>query len=250
MDDNFQQKDNFLLRIKLLAEQEEGSITALEQKINASKSVISRAINKGTDIQSKWILAIAENYPSYSMQWLLTGKGKPKMEDNYHLSGVNDETAPNITRIHNPKSVEKKHEKQAVNLYDFKASAGLRELFDNRQADIIDTISIPNMPKCDGAIHVSGDSMIPVLKSGDIVLYKEFRLSYDSIIFGEMYLLSYTLDESTYLTVVKYVRKSPKGEDYITLASENPNHADKDIEFRRINAIALVQASIRINTMM
>lgn len=37
----------------------------------------------------------------------------------------------------------------------------------------IDYIHIPNLPRCDGAIYVVGDSMYPLLKSGDIVLYKQ-----------------------------------------------------------------------------
>ena len=38
---------------------------------------------------------------------------------------------------------------------------------------MLDYISIPRLPKCDGAVYVTGDSMYPLLKSGDIVLYKE-----------------------------------------------------------------------------
>lgn len=64
-----------LSRIKLLAENEGITIGALERKIGASKGVLSRAISNGTDIQSKWLVSIVENYPRYSAQWLLTGRG-------------------------------------------------------------------------------------------------------------------------------------------------------------------------------
>lgn len=65
-----------LPRIKELALHEGITIGALERAIGASKGVLSRAINNGTDIQSKWIQAIVENYPQYSAQWLLTGMGE------------------------------------------------------------------------------------------------------------------------------------------------------------------------------
>lgn len=65
-----------LPRIKLLAEHEGITIGALERIIGASKGVLSRAISNGTDIQSKWLQAIVENYPQYSAQWLLTGTGE------------------------------------------------------------------------------------------------------------------------------------------------------------------------------
>lgn len=65
-----------LHRIEKIAQHENITITALERKIGASKGVLSRAINNGTDIQSKWLQMIADNYPQYSTFWLLTGKGE------------------------------------------------------------------------------------------------------------------------------------------------------------------------------
>lgn len=66
---------NILSRIQEIALNEGITIGALERKIGASKGVLSRAINNGTDIQSKWLQIIVENYPTYSTRWLLTGKG-------------------------------------------------------------------------------------------------------------------------------------------------------------------------------
>ncbi|WP_418892586.1 hypothetical protein [Limibacterium fermenti] len=52
------------------------SVRAFEQSIGASDGMIRRAINNHTDIQSKWITAIAENYPQIDLVWLITGKGE------------------------------------------------------------------------------------------------------------------------------------------------------------------------------
>nr|DAN45907.1 MAG TPA: structural protein [Caudoviricetes sp.] len=71
-----------LPRIKQLAEHEGITIGALERIIGASKGVLSRAISNGTDIQSKWLQAIVENYPQYSAQWLLTGVGNMMSTSN------------------------------------------------------------------------------------------------------------------------------------------------------------------------
>lgn len=62
-----------------------------------------------------------------------------------------------------------------------------------------------------------------------------------------MYLLSIDLDGEEYI-VVKYIQKSDRGEGYVKLVSQNPHHADKEIEISRIRAIALVKASIRMNS--
>ena len=89
--------------------------------------------------------------------------------------------------------------------------------------------------------------MYPLLKSGDIVLYKEVGNSVDNILWGEMYLLSFTLDGEDYITI-KYIQK---GDDdrYIKLVSHNPHHAPKDIPLDTIRALALIKASVRFNTM-
>ncbi|WP_232220154.1 S24 family peptidase [Prevotella falsenii] len=193
----------------------------------------------GSDKLSK----IIDNYSFIDIEWLLTGKGVMLKDDA--AAPPADAT---IQPIHQPRCPEKKLEQQIINLYDFEATAGLRSLLDNRHANIIDTIKIPNMPKCDGAIHIVGDSMYPLLKAGDIVFYKEVPVDLQYIFYGEMYLLSYNIEGDDYV-VVKYIKKSTKGDPFVTLASQNPNHADKDIDFRHVNAIALIKASIRINSM-
>ncbi|MBE8720166.1 hypothetical protein [Sphingobacterium pedocola] len=65
-----------LKRIKVISDHEGISVTALEAAIGASKGVFSRALANGTDIQSKWLVKIIENYPQYSSEWLLSGKGE------------------------------------------------------------------------------------------------------------------------------------------------------------------------------
>lgn len=72
---------NILSRIQEIACKEGITIGALERGIGASKGVLSRAIANGTDIQSKWIRIIVENYPIYSTRWLLTGEG-PMLRDS------------------------------------------------------------------------------------------------------------------------------------------------------------------------
>lgn len=68
-------------RLKTIAEKEGITITSLEQKIGASKGVLSRALKNNTDIQSKWVSIVVENYPQYNSFWVLTGKG-PILKEN------------------------------------------------------------------------------------------------------------------------------------------------------------------------
>lgn len=66
---------DILSRIQKISINEGINITSMEKIIGASKGVLSRAIKQGTDIQSKWIKRIAEEFPRYSLDWLLKGDG-------------------------------------------------------------------------------------------------------------------------------------------------------------------------------
>ena len=61
-----------------------------------------------------------------------------------------------------------------------------------------------------------------------------------------MNVMSIDIDSRKDVTV-KYKRKSDRG-GYVKLVNHNPHHADKDVAINRIRAIALVKASIRMNS--
>ncbi len=195
-------------------------------------------------VSDVFIAKIIAKYPDINVKWLLTGEGEMIKNENYSKTSVISEP---LTLFR--KTKDKKYSNQEIPLYDFEASAGLKELFDtDAPRKVLDTIRIPNLPKCDGAISVTGDSMYPLLKSGDIILYRETDLQ--NIFFGEMYLLSVQLNEWEEYITVKYVQRSEFGEEYVKLVSQNQHHQPKDIPVNKITALAIIKASIRINTMM
>jgi phage repressor protein C with HTH and peptisase S24 domain len=212
------------------------SYYAFENSLNASRGSISKAVKEGKSIGSNTLEKILSAYPDLNATWLLTGDGEM----------LNTNVAGNVTtyKLKSDTAVES----QQIPLYDIEAVAGLVPLFnDARNLEPIDHISIPYLPKCDGAIYVTGDSMYPLLKSGDIVLYKQLHDIQNEIFWGEMYLLSLDVSGEEYITV-KYIRKSPK-EGFVILASQNPDYQDKEVSLDKIKALALVKASIRINSM-
>ena len=80
-----------------------------------------------------------------------------------------------------------------------------------------------------------------------IVGYKEIS-SFDNVIYGEIYLVSFMIDGDEYLAV-KYVNRSEK-EGHLKLVSYNTHHEPMDIPFASINAMAIVKFSIRRHMMM
>jgi len=230
--------------MKKISIQKERVMQFLEYKgITKNKFYVETGISNGTlDKVSGLSLETVEKfynvYPEINPDWLITGKGEMiKSEKNLNIIS------------NNRKTKDGKVEEQEIPLYDFEATAGLKDLFNSDSPrKVLDTIKIPNIPKCDGAISVTGDSMYPLLKSGDIVLYKQVAI--EDVFFGEMYLLSIQLNEWEEYITVKYVQKSDKGDEYVKLVSQNGHHQPKDVLTKSITAIALIKASIRINTMM
>ena len=89
--------------------------------------------------------------------------------------------------------------------------------------------------------------MYPLLKSGDIIIYKKVEPAADRILWGQIYLLSYTLGSDSY-TVVKYVKRAEK-EGHIRLVSYNDFYEPVEIPASSVKALALVKASITFLTM-
>ena len=229
-------------RIKQYMEDKNLGFAEAERLFGFSNGYLNKQYKRSADLGEGMLVKVLENCPDISPAWLLTGQGNMVRDTKVSESAAEY----GVSVIHTPKHTEAIRDQQVVYLYDIEATAGLRAIMDNKSQNIIDTIRIPNLPKCDGAIHVVGDSMYPILKSGDIVLYKEVTNMAD-IFWGEMYLLSIAVDDEEYITV-KYLQRSDEGKDYVRLVSHNQHHSPKDIPTSSITALAIVKASVRLNT--
>ncbi|MBB5623277.1 phage repressor protein C with HTH and peptisase S24 domain [Pedobacter cryoconitis] len=182
-----------------------------------------------------------------SFEWMFNDSGemkKVKKDANVSL------TYPVVAGVYPPAagiSNNLQHH-QGIPLYEMNPAGNLFDFF-NQPPNIIDYIQIPKLPKSDGALYILGESMYPLLKSGDIVIYKKINNLKEGIYYGEMYLLSIHIDGDD-ATLLRYVHHSEKGEDYIRLISHNTTYAPKDISMEYVRAMALIKAGIRINTMM
>lgn len=219
-------------RVKLIRKELKMTQEQLAQHFGIGKAALSMIETGKTGLSTRNKNILVQDF-NVNPDWLDSGTGK--------MFNAEPEFTP--FRLRTDHSLPM----QSVPLYSIEGTAGLVPLFNNEEeTPPVNYINIPNLPKCDGAIYIVGDSMYPLLKSGDIVLYKQLQ-DLENIFWGDMYLLSIDLDGEEYITV-KYIQKSER-EGYVKLVSQNPHHADKDIEMDRIRAIALVKASIRMNSL-
>lgn len=217
---------------ELINELFNGNNSLASKELGVNEASI-RQYRKNTLPNANFLTKLVELF-GVSADWLLTGRGEMKRIEE-------------VTQLYHPKTPEPIRDNQLIPLYDIDATLGFQEILEHRAENILDYISIPDIPRCDGAIHVVGDSMYPILKSGDIVLYKEVN-DLQCIFYGEMYLLALSAGGDEYITV-KYVQKSDIDGDHLKLVSQNQNHQPKEIHKSSIRAIALVKASIRFNTL-
>lgn len=208
-------------------------ISDFERANSISNGYLSKMKMRSAGIGEDILTQILENCPEINPEWLILGEGEM-------IKGEN------VLKIHNPPYPEAINGNVVVPLYDIEAAANLTKIMAKENENIIGYISIPNMPSVDGAVEVRGDSMYPIIKSGDIVVFK-WVSSPEYITFGEMYLVSYIWDNDVHVTV-KYINRSPIPE-HIRLVSYNSHYEPLDVPVSCIQSIALVKVSIRYNTL-
>lgn len=232
----YTQKD----RVETLMREENLNTEEFANRVGAPVEEVQKILDgKEEGMSIPFAEGLTEAFPYCDSSWLLLG---------IHPSGIDslEEHPEKTKKLSLGKATEKIEPDQSVILYDIHAAANLRTLFNNKDQHILGKISIPDMPKCDGAIYVTGDSMYPILKSGDIVIYKEI-VELESLIYGEMYLVSFNMNGDEYLTV-KYINRSDIP-GHIKLVSYNQHYAPMDVPLSAVRAIAIVKMSIRKNTM-
>lgn len=221
---------NILSRIQEIASNEGITIGAMERTIGASKGVLSRAINNGTDIQAKWLSIIVENYPRYSTGWLLTGAGSMLKDD---LNGIKtiDEANPSFmpTTSMNP-SV-------GTPYYDVDFIGGFDEVF-NSQVNIPATnIVIRGFEKASLWCNVTGHSMEPKINHGDIIALRQCTLN--DIQYGEIYAV--VLDT---IRTIKILRRSPEPSKLRFIPINTEDYDEQEFDKSRIMNVFEVIGSI------
>ena len=183
-------------RIRAYCEHKGISIRQFEIQSKLSNGYVS-SMRKGLGIEK--LENVLKAFPDLSREWLLYEEG---------------EMIKGKVRTFELKSDSERSMRQ-VPVYELAATAGFSYLYNDHSSAAVDYITIPNLPPVDGAIYARGDSMSPLIESGDIIIYKKVDLCPNNILWGNIYIVSYSVDGDDY-TVLKYLRHSSR-EGYIRL---------------------------------
>lgn len=203
------------------------SIRQFEIQCNMSNGYVS-SMRKG--IGSEKLEHVLNAFPELSRYWLLFGEGE-MLKGEVHTFDFKAEEGRSTRR---------------VPVYDTFATAGFMAVYNNSPLEVSDYLSIPNLPPVDGALYARGDSMSPLISSGDIVIFKVVERNPDNILWGHIYIITYFIEGDEF-TVLKYLKRSQKA-GYIRLESYNPRFDPQEIPSDSIVGLALVKASITFHT--
>ena len=219
---------NILSRIQDIARNEGITIGALERCIGASKGVLSRAINNGTDIQSKWISILVENYPQYSPAWLLTGEGSMLRSEQKKAKMLE---TPSINQDYS-----------GAPYYNVDFIGGFDLMINDQTINPDYYINYRPFNK-EGILwcNLTGHSMEPELLSGDIIALKELNTPIQYLPAGEIY--GIVTEE---FRTVKRIRLSQR-EGYVRLIPSNKSeeYGEQEIPIAMILKVYAVLGSIR-----
>lgn len=191
---------------------------------------------KNTHLLSDAVASLLNTYPDINPYWLLLGKGDI-------LIATQNEEESVVVYNEDMNSNTDVNVNQVIPLFDIQSVASLSSVF-SRLISPVDYVCVPNLPNIDGAITMRGETMVPEVRSGDILLYRQVKdhTKRDNIFFGQMYLLSFIRDDQEQITI-KYIYEA-EDSDYLRLVNKNSYYASIDIPFESIQAIAMIKACL------
>ena len=206
---------------------------------------------KGKNLQSQiggdMIVKILTTYPDLSAEWLLTGRGAMiKTKGTYEDTPATEEP---LSYTKDTKKIANRQEKKArkstkgIPLISFDAIAGFPSTDgEGVYLEDCERYTIPEF-EAKGAnflIRVSGDSMMPLYNSGDIIACRKIP----NILFfqwGGVYVL-----DTSQGVIVKYVEEYEKDNECILCVSENKRFKPFPLPKSDIRSLSTIIGLVRL----
>ena len=195
-----------------------------------------RSIKNGTDLHTKWLIALSDIYPNINPAWLLTGRGDMLLGEGaaQPVSAVYKEGATLPAELSDAKRIP---------LVDAYAVGGFGSVdFKLEQQDVKDYYVIPKFKdrQIDFMIEISGSSMYPKYSSGDVIACRVIH-ERAFIQWNQTHVVA-TREQGI---LVKRLRESEM-EGSLLAVSDNQNYPPFHIPEREITGLALVVGVIRL----
>lgn len=206
-------------------------IAVFERSIGLSSGA---AHKMGEGTRNSTIDKISAVYPDLNTVWLKTGVGEMLISEERKDKMISiDRTSITETR-------------KGALIYDIDATCGI----DGRDIDfadeyVIGSIEAPEINPNSKIIFATGDSMTPLITSGDRIVVRKIE-SWDYFNYGQVYVII-----TNGYRFIKRIRKHPTDpENFILLRSENKEYDDIDLPKREIVHLFIVENILSIKNML
>ena len=223
------EEQDIISRMKYLMKMLNLKQAEFAKKIGVDSSNLSKYMNGRLPLSHALINRIVVNL-GVSKEWLEKGADVPFGKQN--ALPVTTIAAADVQTVN-----------RGTPVYDIDVTAGSlprARMFADEL--VVGHINLPDIisPNC-RIVRVSGDSMSPVIRSGDFIAVRELTNS-QHIFWGQIYVV--LLDD---YRLVKYVRRHTDP-NMVILRSENPNYDDMEIYRNDIRELMMVQNIIQLDT--
>lgn len=244
---------NQLIKDKSIKDGKEFALT-----IGVSVSSITEITKGRSKVGLRAIQKTVLSFPDVNSDWLLNGEGEIfKTKTPKNVINDNDDIIDDVfddkRKLQKTSSIKSEalaifhgEAEQQIPVYELQRIESLGAMLKN-QHTATQYVSLPNLPKCDGAVYMRGDMMSPEIKSGDIIVFKQVKDLRKGLFLGQIYLLSLNLEGEEYI-VVQRIQQGDM-DDHVKLVSTNTQYPSQNVKRDSITAAAMIKASVRYNTM-
>lgn len=190
-----------------------------------SSEKINRLKRDNTNPSYEILKDISNKFVDLNMNWLITGKGNMLINDNY------SKPLPIATKTDS---------KTGIPLIPIDAMAGWGKGDNTVMEYECERYVIPMFRDAEFLIRISGTSMIPKFRSGDIVACKKLPLTDLFFQWNKIYVL-----DTNQGALIKRI-KPGSDKQHITCISENKDYDPFELSQEQIHSIALVIGIIRL----
>lgn len=193
------------------------------------------AVNKmGDNTRVRTLDKISNAYPDLNIAWLKTGVGEM----------LTDSERSHKTVSVSQSSISERPRKGAL-IYDIDGTCGTDgRALEFTDEKVIGSIDAPEINPNSQIIFATGDSMQPLIYSGDRIVVRKIE-SWDYFNYGQVYLVI-----TNEYRFIKRVRRHPSDEDnLIILRSENKEYDDITLKRKHIIHLYLVENILSIKNL-
>lgn len=207
------------------------NMTAFATKLTIDRSNLNKKVHGEQKITKRDIDKFCKTL-NVSYDWLVNGNGEKYLteKESAMLEALQNKT------VYNNKQC-------GVPYYDVDFCLGLREMYQDTPEVPVQLIDIPGYSKADFWCKTTGDSMCPIINSGDIIAMKEVKDWQSFLLMNE----AYGIVTSNEQRMVKVIRPG-SDTDHFILHSYNSEYPDQEIDKNMVLRIYKVIGAISIRS--